>query len=353
VAFYPTNGVGLGHVTRLLAIARRLPEGQGAVFFTPCHALGVIEHAGYPAEYVPEPAYDETDPADHAAAMAPRLLAMLRHYNPAAVVFDGNVPRECLLAACAEVDVPLVWVRRGMWRADPTLTRHLAHAQRFDAVLQPGEAAAAVDRGPTATASHPAATVPPVMLLDRSEIERAKPARAALGLDQDRPALLVQPGAGNNHDIELLLDRVAEAQARLRLQVVVAEWLIQQAPVRRPGFRYLSHFPNARYLAAFDLAVSAAGYNAFHELLHHGVPAIFVPNDQQQVDDQRARAEWAERQGAAICLPRGAEASLPGYLSGLLDPSLRRQLARRARAACPINGAAAAAGAIIATAARG
>jgi UDP:flavonoid glycosyltransferase YjiC (YdhE family) len=285
--------------------------------------------------------------------MAPRLLAMLRHYDPGAVVFDGNVPRESLLAACAQVDVPLVWVRRGMWRADPALARHLDHAQRFDAVLQPGEAAAAVDRGPTATAPDSAATVPPVMLLDRSEIERAKPARAALGLALDRPALLVQPGAGNNHDIEPLLDRVAEAQARLGLQVVVAEWLIRQAPVRRPGFRYLSHFPNARYLAAFDLAVSAAGYNAFHELLHHGVPAIFVPNDQQQVDDQRARAEWAERQGAAICLPRGAEASLPGYVSALLDPSLRRQLARRARAACPTNGAAAAAGAIMAVAARG
>ena len=55
-------------------------------------------------EYVPEPLYDETAPADHAAAMAPRLLAALRHYDPAAIVFDGNVPRDALLAACAEVE---------------------------------------------------------------------------------------------------------------------------------------------------------------------------------------------------------------------------------------------------------
>jgi UDP:flavonoid glycosyltransferase YjiC (YdhE family) len=240
-----------------------------------------------------------------------------------------------------------------MWRADPSLARHLDHARRFDAVLEPEEAAAAFDRGVTATAPDAPLTVPPVMLLDRKEAERPKSARAALGLAADRPAILVQPGAGNNHDIEPLLDRVAEAQARLGLQVVVAEWLIRQAPVRRPGFRYLSHFPNARYLAAFDLAVSAAGYNAFHELLHHGVPTIFVPNDHQQVDDQRARAEWAESRGAAICLPRGAEASLPGYLSALLDPDLRRQLKRRARAACPTNGAAEAATAVMAVAGRG
>ncbi|HEX6013655.1 MAG TPA: hypothetical protein VFY87_18010, partial [Geminicoccaceae bacterium] len=63
VAFYPTNGVGLGHVTRALAIARRLAPEHEPVFFTPCHALALIEHAGFRTEYVPEPLYDETAPA--------------------------------------------------------------------------------------------------------------------------------------------------------------------------------------------------------------------------------------------------------------------------------------------------
>ncbi len=353
IAFYPTNGVGLGHVTRLLAIARRLPPAYEPVFLTPCHALAVIEHAGYRTEYVPEASHDETVPADHHAAMAPRLLAMLRHYDPAAIVFDGNVPRESLLNACGELDAPLAWVRRGMWRADPGLARHLALSRGFDAVLEPSEAAAAADRGATATAPDGPLAVPPVMLLDRTELLPAGPARAALGLDPDRPAALVQLGAGNNNDIDRVLDHVVAAQRRLDLQLVVAEWLIQEAPVRRRGLRYLSAFPNARHFRAFDFAISAAGYNSFHELLHHGVPAIFVPNDHQKVDDQRARAEWAESRGAAICLPRGAEAALPGYLAALLDPALRRQLARRARAACPVNGAAGAAAAIAALAARG
>lgn len=353
IVFYPTNGIGLGHVTRLLAIARRLPPGREAIFLTPCHALAVIEHAGFRTEYVPEPAYDETDPADHVDAMAPRLSLLLRHYDPAALVFDGNVPREWLLQACAEQDLPLLWLRRGMWRADPALARHLQHASRFDAVIEPAEVAATVDRGATAAATDAPVVVPPVMLLDRGELDAPRQARALLGLVPNRPALLVQPGAGNNHDIEPLLDRVAEAQARLGLQVVVAEWLIQHAPLRRRGLRYLSSFPNSRYFAAFDLAVSAAGYNSFHELLHHGVPTVFVPNDNQTVDDQRARAEWAESRGAAICLPRGAEATLPGYLSAMLDPGLRRQLARRARALCPINGAAQAAAAVMTVAARG
>ena len=47
----------------------------------------------------------------------------------------------------------------------------------------------------------------------------------------------------------------------------------------------------------------------------------------------------AETAGAAVCVPRGAEHALKGYLAALLEPDFRRQLVRRARAACPVNGA--------------
>ena len=353
VAFYPTNGVGLGHVTRLLAVARRLAPEHEPVFFTPCHALAVIEHAGFRTEHVPEPLYDETAPAEHAQAMAPRLLAALRHYRPTAVVFDGNVPREALLSACAETDAPVVWIRRGMWRADPALARHLALSRFFDAVIEPAEAARSADAGATNGAGDDPLPVPPVMLLDREDLLDPAEARRALGLAPGRPAALVQLGSGNNNDIERHPDHLVGAARQLDLQLVVAEWLIQHHPVRRRGLRYLSAFPNARYFRAFDLAVSAAGYNSFHELLHLGLPSVFLPNDNQKVDDQRARATWAESQGAAVCVPRGAEAALPNYLAALLDPGMRRVVSRRARALCPANGARAAAAAVEAVIARG
>jgi UDP:flavonoid glycosyltransferase YjiC (YdhE family) len=353
IAFYPTNGVGLGHVTRLLAIAQRLPPGVEPVFFTPCHALAVIEHAGFRTEYVPEPLHDETAHQDHVRATAPRLLEALRYYDPAAIVFDGNVPREALLQACAELETPMLWVRRGMWRADPALARHLELGRFFDAVIEPADAAAAADAGVTAQARDATLVVPPVMLPDPADLLPPAAARRALGLDAGRPAALVQLGSGANNDIESRLDPIVAAAAQLGVQLVVAEWLIQRNPVRRRGVRYLSAFPNARYFRAFDFAVSASGYNSFHELLHHGLPCIFLPNDHQKVDDQRARAAWAEREGAAICVPQGAEAAIAGYMAALLDPGLRRQLARRARALCPVNGAATAAAAILATIERG
>lgn len=353
IVFYPTNGVGLGHVTRLMAIARRLSAAYEPVFLTPCHALPVIEHAGYRTEYVPEHLFDETDPGDHARAMAPRLAATMRHYEPAALVFDGNVPRPFLIEACAARDQPMVWVRRGMWRGDPSLARHLELSRYFDAVIEPKETAEPADVGATRTAEDDPIRVPPVMLLDAEDLLPRAAARKALGLDPGRTSVLVQLGSGNNNDIERHLDQLVVHGERLGLQLVVAEWLIQHNPVRRRGIRYLSAFPNARYFRAFDLVVSAAGYNSFHELLHHGMPCIFLPNDNQKVDDQRARALFAEQHHAALCVPAEAPAALGACLELLLDKAVRRAIARRARELCPANGAAAAARAIEQVIARG
>ena len=102
-----------------------------------------------------------------------------------------------------------------------------------------------------------------------------------------------------------------------------------------------------------DFAISAAGYNSFHELLHHGLPCIFLPNDDQRVDDQRARAGFADREGAGICVPRGGEREIGRYMELLQDRKNRRLIVQRARAVCPFNGARAAAAAVETVMARG
>ena len=58
----------------------------------------------------------------------------------------------------------------------------------------------------------------------------------------------------------------------------------------------VDYYPMAEMFAAFDGAVSAVGYNTAMELLHHGVPTVFVPFA-RQVDDQEARARVSPRQG--------------------------------------------------------
>ena len=93
-------------------------------------------------------------------------------------------------------------------------------------------------------------------------------------------------------------------------------------------------YPMSRYFAAFDAAVAAAGYNAFHELIHLGVPSLFVPMH-RETDDQPARARWAAAAGAGLAVAGPADPHLERELERLLDPAS----ARRSRALAELGGA--------------
>jgi hypothetical protein len=90
----------------------------------------------------------------------------------------------------------------------------------------------------------------------------------------------------------------------------------------------------AEMLPGCDVAVSASGYNAFHELMHAGVPTAFVPQE-KVADDQRERAERAERCGAAVvrASPEEAAAAIDRWRSA----DARAQASDAARALVPRN----------------
>ncbi len=86
----------------------------------------------------------------------------------------------------------------------------------------------------------------------------------------------------------------------------------------------------SRFYRAFDLAVAAAGYNAFHELIAHGVPTLFVPMP-RQIDDQPARARWAQESGAGRGVAAPDDPALEERLAELLDPAAREADPRQPR----------------------
>ncbi len=60
-------------------------------------------------------------------------------------------------------------------------------------------------------------------------------------------------------------------------------------------------FPVMPYSKAFDLVISAAGYNAAQEAVALGVPSVLIPNEATKTDDQARRArQLAERGGLAL-----------------------------------------------------
>jgi len=65
--------------------------------------------------------------------------------------------------------------------------------------------------------------------------------------------------------------------------------------------------------------VSAAGYNSFHETLYNKIPAIFVPQEAQILDDQEARAEAAAKLGLAAHIPAAKLSQLDREVRRFLD----------------------------------
>lgn len=344
VIFMTINGVGMGHLTRMLAIAKRCPEPIEPVFITMSQALKVVREQGFLAEFIPSRQYLDCDINHWNGFLRDELNEMISFYDPAVVLFDGNVPYQGLVEAIkANPDPWFIWSRRGMWRSDST---DIASRERhFDTVLEPGDLAASDDHGITKHFRDRTHAVSPIRLLDAPEVLPRNEARAALGLDTDRPAVLIQLGAGNNFDFQsIYMTAIKHIQRRYDAQIAVGEWLISDQPIdfpetviRMPGY------PFARYFNAFDFAISAVGYNSFHELLYAGVPTILVPNEATEQDNQIGRALYADRHGLAVCVRTKEIYRLTATIDKFFLSDERDKLKSNLAVLDPANGAAEAA----------
>ena len=195
ILFTTSNGTGLGHLTRSMAIARRLGDDVEPLFLTLSGAAPVVEQMGFPVEYV---ASYSTPASGNDYRWSRRLRARLRaavaEADPELVVFDGTHPYEALLGALP-AGARAIWCRRPLWKAGSSRVP-LGRAGAFDAVLEPGELAESEDRGPTVALRGGAKRVGPVVLLDRSELLPRAEAEAELGLEPGRTTILVSLGQG-------------------------------------------------------------------------------------------------------------------------------------------------------------
>lgn len=327
ILFVTSNGTGLGHLTRSLAIARRLGPELEPVFITFSAGAPVVREQGFPVEYIAS--YDRPGAGTDLGwtlRTRERLRVAVGEIEPAVVMFDGTHPYERLLPALRSTGAPLVWCRRALWRADAdTAPLHRTHL--FNAVLEPGELDPDVDRGPTAARRAEAHAIDPVVLLDRTELDGRDEAERTLGLEPGKRHVLVQlgQGAGVREATALCLSRLAGMPGVQAAALASHLSALDDVP---DGVVHLeSTYPIARHFAAFDAAVSASGYNAFHELTAARVPALFVPID-RQTDDQAARARGAERAGTGLAVDGPDDPRLEGLLHELLEPA--RQAGLRA-----------------------
>ena len=340
ILFTTSNGTGLGHLTRSMAIASRLGQEVEPLFLTLSGAAPVVDGMGFPVEYVASYATPGSgNDYRWSRRLRSRLRAAIAEADPAVVVFDGTHPYEALLGALPP-QTTAVWCRRPLWKQGSSRAP-LGRAGAFDAVLEPGELAESEDRGPTVPLRDRAHRVDPIVLLNSEELLPRAEAEAELGLEPGMVNVLVALGQG---------DEVREATARcLRhlagragVQAVALSSALGALGDATPpaGIVELrATYPMSRYFGAFDVAVAAAGYNAFHELVHLGVPSLFVPIA-RQTDDQAARARWAEKAGVGLGVEDAASPRIEAQLERLLDSETRELIGGGIRELAPRNGAA-------------
>ncbi len=367
IVCYAVNGAGLGHVSRLIAVGRwlrryvtmldgRAPE---IVFLTSSEATELLDRAGFLAFKLPSKTV-----ARRAGTDIPSYKRLARHFvwhtlgvfAPDLLVVD-TFPSGSFDELFQVLDGPM--------------TTGLIHRE-----VKPEYAArptfrAALDLYDTVVVPHKTGCGE-VLGIDREELPSRAEIRADLGLSDDMRLVYVSAGGGGDPHAEQWLtgmittllgdgphmgpdSREAAPLARSGgpLHPLVAagplHLLVGAGPLYRgrrihhPGLTWIDGPGVVRYFPGCDAALSAAGYNTFHELLYLRVPTAFFAQP-KVADDQAARIAAAEALGA--CVSFGTPDEAPTALATVLDR------AWSLREACPKviadNGAARCARALLA-----
>ena len=338
-----SNGVGMGHLARASAIALELKEIANPIIVSMAGGVAEVPNfVGVRCEYIPGRDRGWMPRKLWDAYLRDRLLALVEETDAQVLSFDGVVPYPGVIAAkLKRNDLALVWVRRGLWQKKPQGLALGLQSMMMDEIIEPGDFARVYDHGPTKRRKDATLTSAVSLYQESSALSRDQ-ARVALGIDLDRPAILVQLGTGDSDMNEKMTAALEGLIGWKDLQVVLTK-----RPVDANGhslvpegleIKQVRYFPLAKVLHAFDAAICATGYNGVHELLPARIPTVFVSNI-RGTDDQESRAQWCHELGYALRADQADLANITETVRLLQDPEERSRLTRMCKKLPEANGA--------------
>jgi predicted glycosyltransferase len=357
VLFQTPNRIGLGHMSRLMAIAlelQRAAPGIRTPFIVEGEGHGLIETYGLPQINLPS-RYELYDSERWSAwpakeryeLMLETATTLVRRLGPEMVVFDC-FPDPAVLNAAIAQDIPVVLsLRKGK-----NFARHFEIMQRREAamslILVPHEEDAFDVPAELRSRTRFVGTIV------RPELrEHGGGAPANVG-----PRTVVISGGGGGYPgtadfYNLAIEAFAHARAHapdLEAVLVTGPLFKQWWDLRLAERVRVIPFEPALScaFARAGLVMCQAGYNTVAELVTLGVPAIAVPAVRDW-DDQFERASSVARSSATF---RTYEGQDPQALASMMRESLARGRSARADAASsslaqPSNGAARAAACLL------
>ncbi|MDI3089731.1 glycosyltransferase [Priestia megaterium] len=328
--FVPTNGAGLGHLTRCLAIAKRLKRldpNREIIFFSTSAAMNLILQEGFLGYHLPSkmvcPEYVE--PGEWNSMFQEHLRMIIKLHQPNLLFFDGVYPYAGLITSMRETKgMKKVWMRRGLGKnVRPEVDKK---EKEFDMIIVPKELF--IPQEEQKAGKHYYSD--PIIYLEKSELLSREILRKKWKVPENHKLVFISLGAGNINDINPTISNILTAlRKRKDIFIVVSESIIGkklQIP-EQENLIIIRDYPISSYYNAFDLAITASGYNSFHELLFFNVPAIIIPNQMTKTDNQVARALSAEKAGAAIVIKNESILEIERAINMVLEP--QRQLLMR------------------------
>ncbi len=344
IVFFPTNGVGFGHFTRLFAIARRIrvldPDVE-VLFFTTMPTLHLLESQGIPCYHIPgRKVFSDVSSSEWNMVCEEHLSMAFTIHNPSLFVFDGTFPYRGMLNAIRGRDeIGKIWVRRGTFRKGATRIPSDS-IDHFDVIIAPRDS---LEEAKDDTKEFKAQVFDcePIIYASEDDLNPRQHLRSRLGIPLDALVCYVQLGAGNINDIDSDISITLSELAKYEdVYTVVGESMLGKSlEIGGPRVRILRDYPNSVHFRSFDFAIIAGGYNSYHEVIRFGLPSISYPNLNTGMDDQLARVQVAEDAGAMIVLEDVNQETVSKSISKMMDQSIRENMREAAVGLTRENGA--------------
>lgn len=302
ILFQAPNHVGIGHITRLLAIAMRLRSFAPQIytpFLVDGSSHGLAANRGIPSFNLPllqelgSPLYEWMSASEKADLLRSLAGDYIETIKPAAVVFDC-FPSLPLLEECLARGIPIVFCLRkvrdfDLYSGQYRVRLALQHASLLivahwrEELCLPSE---------IELRAHYVGLITQDLPDDPISIS------LQLGIS-DRPVIVLTAGGGGHVDVIRYFNFVIDALRIVYTESSPFTALLLAGPLfdRWSELTYTeflrvwpSHPRSVDAFATADLVISQGGYNSLAELGSLGTPTICIPAD-CDVDDQLNRTE--------------------------------------------------------------
>lgn len=343
IVFFPTNGVGFGHFTRMLAVAdsyKKISPDTEIVFFTTMPTVQILSEYGFVGYHMPSRyRFEEMEASVWNSVCEEMINLVFSIHRPCAFLFDGAFPYRGMLNAIKNQDEKMlkIWVRRGSIKKN-SKNIPVDSIGNFDVIVRPGDSG---NENFTDELNNniPIVRTNPIMLQESGRGADLS-IRGRLGIPEYATLCYLQLGAGQINDVESEISLTLEALSEHEhVYTIVGESMIgDRVSSPKSNVRILRDYPNSIFFEQFDFAIIAGGYNSYHEVIEAELPSICYPNLSTGRDDQLARSNVAAEAGAMIVLKERNLANIRLSVSRIIDSSVRAEMIQKMSALRKPNG---------------